>query len=284
MKMYIFLGVAAAGIIAVSFILGSILSNPVPGTVGSPPAELPAEAVTFHSQSGSLLSGWFIPGKKDSAAILLLHGLRASRLSMLERALFLHRAGYSVLLFDFQAHGESPGERITFGHLEARDAAAAFAYLQQRAPNQPLGVIGVSLGGASALMSPISQQADAMVLEAVYTKFHEATANRIALRLGSAGRYLTPILLWQVKPRLGFDPYQLNPIEHIAAVAAPLFIIAGNDDQHTTLAESQALFAQAPEPKTFWPIEGAGHEDFHDYAQESYEERVLSFLEGYLKN
>jgi len=51
--------------------------------------------------------------------IVLMHGVRANRLSMVRRAEMLHRAGYSVLLFDFQAHGESPGSHITMGYLES---------------------------------------------------------------------------------------------------------------------------------------------------------------------
>ena len=44
---------------------------------------------------------------------------------MLSQAAMLHRHGYGLLLFDFRAHGESEGERITFGHLESLDARAA---------------------------------------------------------------------------------------------------------------------------------------------------------------
>ena len=58
-----------------------------------------------------------------------MHGVRANRLVMLARARFLHKAGYAVLLFDFQAHGESSGKRITFGHLEGLDASAAVTFL-----------------------------------------------------------------------------------------------------------------------------------------------------------
>jgi len=49
---------------------------------------------------------------------------------------------------------ESPGERITFGHLEALDAEAAVEFARQRAPSERLAVIGISLGGAAALLAP----------------------------------------------------------------------------------------------------------------------------------
>ena len=99
---------------------GTVLVAPVHQSVGDPPGDLATRVVQFQSQSGATIHGWFIPGKKGAGAIVLMHGVRANRLSMLDRARFLSRAGFSVLLFDFQAHGESSGDHITFGFLESR--------------------------------------------------------------------------------------------------------------------------------------------------------------------
>jgi len=97
------------------WIVGGQLVAPVPQTIGNPPSDLGAQSVQFPSQSGSTIHGWFISGKTGYGAIVLMHGVRANRLSMLDRARFLSRAGYSILLFDFQAHGESDGRQITMG-------------------------------------------------------------------------------------------------------------------------------------------------------------------------
>jgi fermentation-respiration switch protein FrsA (DUF1100 family) len=201
---------------------------------------------------------------------------------MLGRARFLHKHGFTILLFDFQAHGESPGRNITFGHLEALDARAAFDLLRRRAPGERTGVIGLSLGGAAATLAALP--ADAMVLEAVYADFDRAVENRLALWLGPLGRHLAPVLTWQVKPRLGFDPEVLRPAERIAGLRMPLLLLAGDADQHATLDEAKLLFARAHEPKELWIIAGAGHVDFHRYATETYERRILQFLRPRLRN
>src|ERR1700730_13582815 len=116
--------VAFASAIVVLWMAGSSLTAPAKQLAGNLPPELNGRNVQFASGSGAIIRGWLIPGKKGVGAIVLMHGLRASRLSMLERARFLSRAGYSVLLFDFQAHGESTGRHITFGYLESKDAQA----------------------------------------------------------------------------------------------------------------------------------------------------------------
>jgi len=66
------------------------------------------------------------------------------------RGRFLHRAGYSIFLFDFQAHGESPRWRVTFGARESLNAHAAATYLCRQVQGEKVGAIGASLGGAAA--------------------------------------------------------------------------------------------------------------------------------------
>jgi fermentation-respiration switch protein FrsA (DUF1100 family) len=61
-------------------------------------------------------------------------------------------------------------------------------------------------------------------------------------------------------------------------VRAPIFIIAGDADRHTTPADSARLFAAAPEPKQLWMIPGAAHVDFAARVGQMYEERVLAFF------
>ena len=203
---------------------------------------------------------------------------------MSARALFLRRAGFGVLVYDAQAHGESTGDQITFGFLEAHDARAAIAFVREQAPRSRIGFLGTSLAGASALLGPEPLDVRALVLEAVYPTLFEAVENRIEMRLGThLARPLTKLLLWQVEPRLGFDPLALNPIDRIGQARGAVLIIAGGDDQHTTLDESKRLFDAAAPPKAFWAIPGAAHVDFHHHAPEAYEDRVLTFFAEHLR-
>src|SRR5262245_35726245 len=128
-------------------LVGNLAWAPAPAVIGPTPTDLQSENVTFESASGSRLSGWFIRGQPRIGSVLLMHGIRANRLAMLDRARLLHQHGFSVLLFDFQSHGESQGRSITFGYLESLDAQAAFEYLRGRTPGERIGIIGVSLGG-----------------------------------------------------------------------------------------------------------------------------------------
>jgi uncharacterized protein len=259
---------------------GGILSAPVPETVGALPEGLMGEDVRFSSPSGATLKGWFLHGRPGRGAVVLLHGVRGDRRHMTGHARFLAKAGYSVLLFDFQAHGESAGEQITFGYRESKDAQAAVQYLRSRAPGEKIGVIGVSMGGAAALLADPPLKVDAMVLEMVYPSIEEAITDRLAMRLGSSvGAMFTPLLSVQMQPRLGITPDRLRPIDQVAEITAPKLFIAGSEDQHTPLAESRRLFAAARAPKEMWVVDGAAHTNLYKFAGEEYRHRVLAFLE-----
>lgn len=263
------------------WLLGSLLVYPAHRRVGEPPPELGAEVIALPSRSGSVIQGWWCEHPSAIATVVLFHGVRGNRLSMLARASLLREAGYSVLLIDFQAHGESRGSHLTFGYLERHDVSASLEFVRQRKPHHKIGVIGSSLGGAATLLGA-PREINALVLEAVYPTIEEAIEDRARMRLGPLSFILSAILLLQIKPRLGITSDQLRPIEKIGEFSCPILVASGDMDLHTTLAETERLFARAPEPKELVIFKGAAHIDLLEHDRELYESKVLAFFGKYL--
>ncbi|MCB1095941.1 MAG: alpha/beta hydrolase [Verrucomicrobiae bacterium] len=261
-----------------SLYAGHQLVAPALRTIGEPPENLEAKTVHFTSESGSTIAGWLTEQPNAVGSVLLLHAVRADRRSMVGRARFLGAAGYSTLCIDLQAHGESPGQHITMGYLEAMDAAAAVAFLRERFPNRLVAVLGTSLGGAAALMAKYDSPPDALIVESVFADVETAIRNRMRMRFGGTAPLLAPLLICQIEPRLGIGPDRLRPVHAIANVRCPIFILCGSTDQHATPAESQALFSAASEPREFWQVIGAAHVDLHRFAGHEYERRIIEFL------
>ena len=263
-----------------------VMTRPARTSPLAPPSGLAVQSVSFESRSGATIRGWFLPGVPGTGAVLLLHGVGSNRSSMIGRARFLHRQGYSVLLPDFQAHGESDGDFITFGSLESLDAAAALDFLRRCAGSGRVAALGVSMGGAAALLGPGPLDADAFVLESVYPTIRQALEDRLAVWMGPLGglkRVGAPVVLRGVSAEIGVREEALRPIDRIAALGAPVFVLSGTRDAYTPLAEARALFARAQGPKEFWAVEGAKHEDLHAYTGETYERRVGAFLAAHLR-
>lgn len=282
--------VALAALIGLSsplvllFGAGEMLSRPAIRPVGAPPADLPVLGVRLHTASGASIIGWFARGQPGKGAVLLLHGVRTDRTQMLRRARFLNQAGYAALLVDLPAHGESSGDRITFGAREAAGVTTALEYLRRELPGERVGIIGVSLGAASAVLAEPKPAPNAVILESMYPTIEEAVADRLVMRLGPLGASLVPPLLWQMSLRTGVHAQDLRPIQLLPRLGAPVLIVSGTEDKHTTWARTQRLFDSAVEPKELWRVEGAAHVDLHTFQPEEYERRILRFLAKHLRN
>jgi len=271
----------ALGVGAGSWLLGSELVRPVNHAVALP-EDLPVRAVSIPSE-GHAVAGWYLEQEQGAPVVLLLPGIRADRSSMASRARLLVRHGFSVLMVDLQAHGETPGQAITLGFRESADVRAALRWLRAASATRPVAAIGCSLGGAAVLLGPQPSGFDAVVLEAVYPRVSQAIENRIRIRLGPFAPVLAPLLLVQIQPRLGISVRDLEPIRSVSALGAPVLIVAGAKDEHTRLAESKELFAAASEPKELWVLPAAKHEDFLAADPLGYESRVVGFLREHLR-
>jgi len=269
-------------VIGLALIIGQSLCAHAKSALPTPPDHLPITNISIPRRRGGHLHAWWLPGQPDKPIILHLHGNRNTREQMLQRAELFHQHGYGGLLPDFQAHGESDGKHVSYGFFESEDARDWIRYIRTQYPHHKLGVIGLSLGGAACLVGPEPLEIEAIVLEMVYPTLHEAVDNRARMHFGAVGSLLTPLLTLQLKPILGFSIHDLRPIDGIQNLTIPKLIIAGSDDQHTTLAQSKRLFEAAAEPKTFWLIDGAKHEDLQAFTPQHYETRVLAFFEEWL--
>jgi pimeloyl-ACP methyl ester carboxylesterase len=258
---------------------GSWLAWPRTGPV--PPPAPPGRVIGLVAGDGVHLTGSYWPGARpDGPAVLLLHGVDSSRAAFARHAPWLNQQGFAVLAIDFRGHGGSQAVARSFGLEEARDAAAALAFLRRDAPARRVAVIGTSLGGAAALLGdegPLPVQE--MVLQAVYPDLRDAVANRLAQRLGRPLALVgEPLLSFQSWPRHGVWPGRLAPADAIRRFSGPVLVIGGLDDRSTTPAEIRRLYDAAPGPKSLWLLPATGHAAAGSVFTEAYRARVGAFL------
>jgi len=265
-----------------SWLVGGALCAPANHPVSSP-IDLAVENVAFHSENGSTIKGWLVNSTTNRGVIILQHGIHADKSTLANRAKLFSQAGYAVLLFDFQAHGESIGKRITMGFLESRDSQAAVDFVKKRFPRKPIAVLGVSLGAAAAALANPPLDVQALVLEMPFSTVVEATKDRIELRLSSCARILSPLLTLQIPLRTGCAVDDLRPMISVEKITVPKLFLHGTEDRETKFSEAKDIFAHAAEPKTLVSFLGARHEDFLQFDPIKYKPLVLNFLADHLK-
>jgi len=247
------------------------------------PVPAPAQAVRLKARDGIAIAGTWWPGRRpDAPAVLLLHGVGASRDQTVPMAEALVAQGFAALAIDLRGHGESAITEHSYGLDEGLDARAAFDWLKARQHQSKVGVIGVSLGGAAALVGRDGAvPADALVLVAVFPDIRHAIYNRMAAMLGSVGGTIgEPLLSLQSLPRYGVWPARIAPVTAIRDFRAPVFVIGGAEDRYTPPVETRMLFAAAPNRKGLWLVPGLDHGKVSNFHDEEWARRVGGFLRG----
>lgn len=245
------------------------------------PAHPPARDFRIVTNDHVSLAATFRPGSAlPGPAVLLLHGVDASRESVADTASRLAELGYATLTIDFRGHGQSDLRPRTFGWHEARDAHAAFAWLKHRQRGGKVAVIGVSMGGAASLLGPDGPlPVDALILQAVYPDLRHAIHDRIAARLGKiAATLLEPLLSFQTLPRIGILPAAISPRRSLAAVSVPVMVIGGREDRSTPPDETMVMYDAVSGRRLLWMVPHGDHAAICALNTPEYVRHVVDFL------
>jgi cephalosporin-C deacetylase-like acetyl esterase len=137
-----------------------------------------------RADDGIELRGWkVVAPSPDGDWVLLYHGIADNRTGMLAHAEFLVRHGYSVVMMDSRAQGESGGGVATYGRKERYDTVSITNALYDGAQVRHLYALGVSMGAAIALQSAaVEPRICAVVAEDPFADLREITYDYAGLR------------------------------------------------------------------------------------------------------
>jgi hypothetical protein len=219
---------------------------------------LEAEEVHLAPEPGIHLHAWFFPRPDPLASLLFCHGNAGNVSHRLENVFYLLQTGFQVLLFDYRGYGHSTGQPSEEGLYQ--DAVSAWRHLVERADttSAPRIIFGRSLGGAVAIELASRVQADGLIVESTFTSI----------------RTLARLVLPLPMPEL---PVKYDSLSKIGQLKMPLLAIHGQEDELIPFADGQVLFDAAPEPKAWYPIPGAGHNDTYLTGGEAYFQRLAAF-------
>lgn len=235
------------------------------------PADLKARGastleVAVGPPSATLVSWVLSPQRPVSkGTIVLLHGVRTDKRSLIGVGEALADAGYRAVLVDLRGHGESSGRFLTYGEVETRDVSALLDALEARGTQLACtGVYGFSYGASVAVeLGARDRRISAVVAVAPFSTLR-----------GVVGDYRHKYLPGLLSPvpdawfqgavddaaRLAdFDPDRSAPLLAVARSSAHLLLIHGTKDTQVPLRHSQALLAAARGNAFLLTVPGADH-------------------------
>jgi hypothetical protein len=218
----------------------------------------------------------------------MVHGLNRSRIEMVRRAPFVHRAGWNALLFDLRHHGASGGQATTFGALEREDVKAAVRFARERSPG-PVVAWGVSLGGASVVFAAAEDAGVAGVIcDSSFRSLDDTVRHHVQLfrgfrwwmRLVPAWPVADLAVFWMGR-RGGFDPAAADVQAAAARLAGrPALFVANSDDRRMPKEIAFDLKAAAGPDAEVLIVPGQSHGGAWRDGQAAYEAAAAAVLEA----
>ena len=222
------------------------------------------EDVYFQASDGVRLHGWYVPGGGEVTWIWF-HG-NAGNISHRLEDLMLIRSHLDVnlFLFDYRGYGRSEGQVSEEGTY--RDARGALDYVLSRRNVKPEKIVyfGRSLGAAVAVWLATHHQPSGLILESPFTSVKDMAKKAF------------PLLPLHLLVRTKYDS-----LSKIGKVSCPLLVLHGERDEIVPISQGQKLHEAASEPKSFYVIPGAAHNNTYIVGGEPYF-RVLSDFIGSL--
>ncbi len=253
---------------------------------------VPTEDIAITSKDGLKLYATVVYAPKEvppKGVILLFHGYGSNgRRDFCISMPMLHQAGYHLLLVDQRAHGRSEGKYRCYGIKERFDVVSWYEKSQQLFDSSlPVAVMGLSMGGATVLMSSELLDGTAnikcIVADCPFSSPWDAVAHVMSTR------HKTPHF-----PLLHFVNIwcmllaKINLHKHSSASAVskaklPYLLFHGNSDDYVTISHSKEIAMAAGNRASLCIYEGSRHSECSFTDPERYKSELLSFLEKHMK-
>lgn len=268
---------------------------------GQPLAD--AEDVRFPTTDGLTLRGCYLRTLRPRRGVILF-GLEfgSNRWSCVPYCEHLVDAGFDVFTFESRNQGDSdrqkgyePLQWVT--EFEVNDARAAIAYLKGRPDADPKGIgfFGISKGAGAGLSAAVKDPyVRCFVTDGLFATYTVLVPYmRQWYRIYNSRYFLQGLLPSWYYGHLGMiglgwiEEERKCRFVHLERSMArlsprPLLMIHGGADTYIKPEMAEALFYRARQPKEFWLVKGAKHNQAMQIAGDEYRRRVREFFELHL--
>ena len=207
--------------------------------VPAPPPGVAERWIT--TADGVRLHAWYADGGSSAPVLVWSHGNGGNIADRGEVLVALAARGVSVLAYDYRGYGKSDGRPTEAGAY--LDAEAAYDAERARGvPAARIVAFGESLGGAVSIHLATRRPCAAIVVVSTFTTLRDVGRRHYGPLAALAGS-------------------RFDSASRIGKLTVPLFVAHGDRDEIVPFVLGEQLHAAAPEPKQFFRVAGAHHND-----------------------
>lgn len=195
------------------------------------------------TRDGLCLAAWYIPSDSDTA-LIIIHGHKTNRSQCLHH--IRHFGGqWSLLVPDLRGHGESQGNKVTFGYEEMHDIEACVSWLNEHGYDKII-LLGLSMGGAVAVS--YASQYDGISGVITEGTYHDLFAG-IEIGLCKSGLGWLPLsgMILRFMSWLGGFTLPRSPEQDLKTIKCPVLVLQSENDEYTPRESGIRLHSANPE-------------------------------------
>ncbi|HEV7424539.1 MAG TPA: alpha/beta fold hydrolase, partial [Candidatus Paceibacterota bacterium] len=235
--------------------------------------------VKLKSKDGLTLDAWLIRMPNAKGTIAIFHGHGSEKSANLSQSNEFNEIGYSTLLVDFRAHGQSDGNTCTIGYREAEDVKLVYDYLKNMGENQII-LYGISLGAATITkaIADYNLMPEKIILEMPFGSLPATVEGKMRMAGLSSEPFGGLLTFWGGTIN-GFWAFNMKPIEFVKKIKCPVLLQWGRKDKGVSETEINELFKNISSSKELVVYENSGHQNLCENEPDKWEEAVGTFLQ-----
>ena len=248
----------------------------------------PHEDVWIQSDDGLKLHATWFPQEECKKIVICFHGYTSRGMNdYTGLSSYYLPHGYSMLLVDERAHGESEGTYIGFGCLDRMDALKWIDWvLETCGEDVRILLHGTSMGGATVLMTSglnLPEQVKGIISDCAFTSPKEVFTHVLHTMI-----HLPAFPIMQIsdvinRKRAGYGLDDCNAAREVQKATVPILFIHGSADTFVPCSMCDTIYENCTSTKKKLIVEGAAHAESFYKDTEAYENAMTEFLGGIIK-
>ena len=140
------------------------------------------ETVNLKTKEDLKIEGWYIRLSQPLGTVIMFHGHGGNKSGMLKEATTFTQLGYSVMMVDFRAHGNSEGTATTIGKYEAEEVKLTYDFIKSKSESRII-LWGTSMGAVAicSAFNDYSIEPSAVILEMPFASLKKAVSGRVSM-------------------------------------------------------------------------------------------------------
>lgn len=245
------------------------------------------KSVYIESDDSLKLHAYQIENNKSNGKyVIVCHGYTSNASQMARYIKHFYDNEYSILAPDARAHGKSEGTVRGMGWPERRDIIKWANFLIDENSNVEIALFGVSMGGATVMMTSGESDLPKNVKVIVEDCGYSSVWDEFSKQMGAMFHLPTFPLLNTAsitsKLRGGPEFKEASAVNQLKNCTTPILFIHGSADDFVPFSMLDVVFNAATCEKQKLVVEGAGHAGSSTKDPELYWNTVDNFVKSHI--